>query len=433
MVDEKSQINIYEVAKKIIAQRNFITISELKKFFVYEEGVYLPKGESVVNQILVDSLKGKATKNLRNEIIEQIKIITEVSEEDINLELSDDYICVNNGILNAKTRKIIDHNPKYIFFSKLPVDYVKGVKCPIFENFIKEVVKPYEAEQLQEFVGYTLMTNTAKYEKGIILQGEGGRGKSTFLKIVTELLGKNNVTAFTLQQLQDKVILVELHGKIANISMDIPKDRLLNVEHIKSITSGDRITGRGLFKGPLTFVPNCKMMFSCNNLPEPTYGNDRAFFSRWVYIKFIGPNFREPDEFGIRKAIGDYDRIIVKKELSGILNWALEGYEMVNLTQFSDVDANETRIKWMRNSNNTMVYAFDRLVQTYDSNDVIKKRDVYSDYERYCKINQETPLSQRSFHPKLKELLGLEECHTKKNDTIQRPAWRGIKFKDGGI
>lgn len=425
MVDKKNinKVDINLIAQKLIMKFHFITPQETKQLCIYKDGVYDLDGEDFVEHQLVKHLGSNATKRNRTEIIEQIKILTLKPIKDIKYK---DMICVNNGILNLKTKKLTPHNHKNVFFSKLHINYDRKVKYPKFSKFLSEVVSKYDSQQLQEFVGYCLMIDTAKYEKALILHGEGGRGKSTFLKIITSLLGKENISAFTLQQLQDKVILVELFGKVCNISMDIPNDKIISSEHIKSIISGDRITGRGLFKKPMTFIPTCKLMFSCNNLPEPNLKDGDSFFDRWIYIKFSGQNFRRTDKHGLRKGTPDLDKQIVKKELSGILNWALEGYDHVQLSEFADVKG--VKIKWLRNSDNVFAYRTDKLVETFDDDNWIVKKDIYKNYRKYCKENKFVPLKSNSFHQRLEKMMEIEEY----NPTIdgkQRRAWCGLKFK----
>ena len=425
MIKEKEKINIHQIAHKLISHYHFITPVETKQLHVYKEGVYDNDGEDIAKLWIVQTLKEKATTKLRQEIIDQIKILTLKSIDEVRNK-NENLICVNNGILNLEIKELISHSPEYIFFSKFSVDYDKDAKCPIFEKYLKEVVSNYDAQQLQEFVGYILMIQNTKYEKALILHGEGGRGKSTFLKIITALLGEKNTCAYTLQQLQDKVILVELFGKVVNISMDIPNERILNNEHIKSIISGDRITGRGLFRGPLTFVPTCKLMFSCNILPEPNIADGDAFFDRWIYIKFDKLNFRTLDDSGLRRAIPDYDKIIIKKELSGILNWAIEGYNLVKLSEFADVKG--VKNKWLRNSDNVLAYRIDRLNETFEDEDWIVKKDIYKDYRDYCKKKKFVAVKSNAFHQKLQKMMEIEEY----NPTIegkQRRAWCGVKFK----
>lgn len=420
----KSKTDINLIAKNLIKQHHFITPQETKQLCFYKDGVYNDEGEDFVERILVEELGNRATKRNRTEIIDQIKILTLKSIKDID---NGEMICINNGILDLRYDKIEKkpHTYNHIFFNKLPVDYDEEAKCKKFDKYLNDVVNKYDAQQLQEFVGYSLMTNTTKYEKALILHGEGGRGKSTFLKIITALFGKDNTCAFTLQQLQDKVILVELFGKICNISMDIPNDKILSTEHIKSIVSGDRITGRGLFKKPLTFIPTCKLMFSCNNLPEPNLKDGDSFYDRWIYIKFQGQNFRKTDKQGLRLGKPDLDKIIVKNELSGILNWALEGYNLVKLSEFADVKG--VKAKWLRNSNHVFAYRIDRLTETFDDKDWVVKKDIYKDYRKYCKNMKFIPVRSNSFHQRLQKMMEIEEY----NPTIdgnQRKAWCGLKF-----
>ena len=419
----KVKVDINLIANKLINIHSFITPQETKQLCIYKDGVYDLNGEDIVECELVKCLGSRATKRNRTEIIEQIKILSSKLIKDI---VNEDLICVNNGILNLKTKELLAHSPQYIFFNKLPVNYDKDAECHKFFKYLDDVLNKYDIQQLQEFVGYSLMTDTTKYEKALILHGEGGRGKSTFLKIITALFGKENTCAFTLQQLQDKVILVELFGKICNISMDIPNEKIISSEHIKSIISGDRITGRGLFKKPLTFTPTCKLMFSCNNLPEPNLNDGDSFFDRWIYIKFDGQNYRKTDSDGLRMGIPDLDKQIVKKELSGVLNWALEGYEFVQLSEFADVKG--VKNKWLRNSDNVYAYRIDRLTETFDDENWITKKDIYNDYRQYCKEKRFVPVKSIIFHQKLQKMMEIEE-YNPLVDGKQRKAWYGLKWK----
>jgi putative DNA primase/helicase len=421
----KEKININQIAQKLISHFHFITPNENKKLYVYKDGVYNSNGESIAELWLVKTLKSQATKSIRQEIIEQIKILSQKNMQEIKNK-NEELICVENGILNIETKELIQHSPDYIFFSKFPVIYNPSSDCPEFKKFLKDALNDADIQTLQEFVGYTLLVNSTKYEKALILHGEGGRGKSTFLKIITALLGRDNVCAFTLQQMQDKVILVELFGKVANISMDIPSEKILNNEHIKSIVSGDRITGRGLFKGPLTFTPTCKLMFSCNVLPEPDLRDGDAFFDRWIYIKFEGLNFRKAMKDGVKMGKPDYDKLIIKQELSGILNWAIDGYHFLKLTEFIDIKG--VKKKWLRNSDNVLAYCGDKLIETFEDKDWIVKKDIYKDYRDYCKIKKFVPLKSNSFHMKLQKLIEVEEFNPTINGK-QRRAWCGVKFR----
>jgi phage/plasmid-associated DNA primase len=51
-----------------------------------------------------------------------------------------------------------------------------------------KVLKPKDIFTALQFIGYCLF-RTAKYEKGALLIGKGGNGKSTFLRLIDHFLG----------------------------------------------------------------------------------------------------------------------------------------------------------------------------------------------------------------------------------------------------
>jgi hypothetical protein len=51
---------------------------------------------------------------------------------------------------------------------------------------------------LQEFLGYVLMP-TCCFEKALFMYGTGANGKSTVIKILEVIIGKNNISHLTLR------------------------------------------------------------------------------------------------------------------------------------------------------------------------------------------------------------------------------------------
>lgn len=76
-----------------------------------------------------------------------------------------------------------------------------------------------------------------------MLLGPGGNGKSTFLEVVTKMLGSDNVSAVTLQALNDdKFAPARLYGKLANVFADLPPKALTSASIFKAIVGGDTIS-----------------------------------------------------------------------------------------------------------------------------------------------------------------------------------------------
>ena len=101
------------------------------------EGIYIPNGKSYIQekcrQILGDAYSTRVYKN----VIEKIKADTFIEAKDFFEEPHVDLICVNNGVLNLKTKKLMNFSPEYKFFGKHPVTFVTGQDCPSIKKFFK--------------------------------------------------------------------------------------------------------------------------------------------------------------------------------------------------------------------------------------------------------------------------------------------------------
>ena len=172
-----------------------------------------------------------------------------------------------------------------IFLKKIPIKYNPNADCPKIKEFINQIMREEDVVVLQELAGYCLWKDYP-IQKAFALVGEGSNGKSTFLRLLTKLLGKENVSSISLQDLvNNRFAVANLYGKLANIFADLPPEILKDTAKFKMLTGGDIITAEKKFKNPFKFYNYAKLIFSCNRLPV-TYDDTTAFFRRWVIINF---------------------------------------------------------------------------------------------------------------------------------------------------
>src|SRR5208283_4151429 len=117
-----------------------------------------------------------------------------------------EWINLESGILNINAFEIIPHSEEFYFTQILPIDFDPESKkrCDNFEKFLATNVKtPEVIAQLQEFTGYCLVRH-AKYEKALYLLGPGADGKSTYMKILRELVGPENCSAVSFGAIEDQ-------------------------------------------------------------------------------------------------------------------------------------------------------------------------------------------------------------------------------------
>lgn len=108
-----------------------------------------------------------------------------------------------------------------------------------------------------------------------IFTGIGSNGKSKMIDLLTETLGtyagslppdvltlKNNNANGATPYLADK------KGKRFLVLQEPEGDSTIQVGKMKGLSGGDKVPARGLFKDPIEYVPQFKMILVCNKLPK---------------------------------------------------------------------------------------------------------------------------------------------------------------------
>ena len=227
--------------------------------------------------------------SFKNVILDWRKLLDGVLE-DAFLQHSPDLIVRHFIPWSIETGIIVKHyNEEYTpeNFGKITDEYT-----PSFKELFKQWVNDNWIN-LYEIIGYTLYP---KYDlhKAVMLVGQGSNGKSTFLSLLRILLGAENVSAISLQELCDpdnRFAKTQLFGKLANIYPDLPREPVTDTGTFKMLTGEDMLMADRKFKEPIRFVNYAKLIFSANELPkvsDTTY----AFWRRWIVIRF--PNQFKP-------------------------------------------------------------------------------------------------------------------------------------------
>ena len=150
-------------------------------------------------------------------------------------------------------------------------------------------------------------------------------GKSTLYNVMLALLGDYGATTLfdtfgsrrDDQQETPKNGLAALVGKRLVVAIESAQNFKLNVNLVKSISGNDPITCRFLFKEFFTYTPQFKVWLASNNPPRISDDNNAI----WDRMQRTDWNIR----IGEEEEVKGLSNIIVAEELSGILNWALEG------------------------------------------------------------------------------------------------------------
>ncbi|MCZ2808294.1 MAG: phage/plasmid primase, P4 family, partial [Candidatus Bathyarchaeota archaeon] len=318
-------------------------------------------------------------------VIDDVTASTYMKREEFTAPIQ--YIPIKNGVLDISQNpvKLLKHDKKYYFTKQLPVAYHPEAECPKFLKFLSEIL-PDETHrlQVQEMFGWSLWRDYS-HQIAFILIGEGSNGRSTLLNVLRSLLGDRNVAALSLQCLcKNRFAVAELYQKFADIAPDIPRDKIEDSSAFKNLTGGDLLTAEKKFRNPFRFVNYAKLIFSANKLP---YSKDKtyAYYRRWMLILFnirFGDGGQPVDKRMLEK-------ITTPEELSGILNWALEGLKRLNEQgDFTGrMSVAETEKYYERLVSPVYMFLSDCIAETKDPQEYIPKDYLWDEVLRYCQDN----------------------------------------------
>lgn len=260
-------------------------------------------------------------------LAQRIEIATTLDQ--FNREEESDVIACPNGILDLSKGKIIASDPKYRLTHVMGTRFDPDATCETWDNFVSSCMG--EDKQLiiylQKITGYFLSGRT-HLQSVFVVYGVPGTGKSVYLAVMSKLLGgyfkelhKNTLILNSGSENAKMSSLAQaIHCRLATIAETSSKDTW-DESLVKQISGNDPVTAKMSHKDTVVFTPRFKVCIRANNLPsEDQY--DEGLWSRLTFIPFE-VRFRgttKDDKFLIGK---------LSKELPGILNWAVKGYQML--------------------------------------------------------------------------------------------------------
>jgi putative DNA primase/helicase len=156
-----------------------------------------------------------------------------------------------------------DFDPNDFLFYQLSFDFDPNAGVDLFDKFLKRVlIDEKDRMILAEYAGYIFLRNrTLKLEKSLILYGTGANGKSTFFEILYALLGKENITTFSLHTLTNETGYqrAQIQNKLLNYASEISVK--MDSAVFKQLSSGEPVEARLPYSNPFIMEEYAKMIF----------------------------------------------------------------------------------------------------------------------------------------------------------------------------
>jgi len=290
----------------------------------------------------------------------------------------------------------MDNRATYFLDMKINQDDPK-----MFLKFLDECFEPdLDADRkillLQEFVGACLMGMATKYQRAVILFGEGANGKSVFQKIVCSLFEGKSITAVAPQDMDNEYRRALLSRSRLNVVTEIPENDILESGSIKALIVGDELDARPIRQDPFSFHPRAGHLFSANTLPG-VRDMSHGFWRRWMVIRFNR-------EFSESEQIKGLDDMIIEKEKAQILWWALEGASRLAKNGAYSVPASVQMAvdSWRQEADSVAIYLENCCTVGNDYETSANK--IYAHYREWSKTMGHGACSSTKFSVRMKRL-----------------------------
>jgi len=239
-----------------------------------------------------------------------------------------------NGTLNLETLEFRKHCKEDLLTNINDIRYDLEGKCRRWYKFLrerfgndKELIK-----FVQKFFGY-ILSGENNEQKIFLIVGPGATGKSMLINILRKLLGTSVVIIpeeYMLQGINSTPDMMErtratLAGKRAGIVSEVNRGKHFNEALLKNITGEKYLSGRYINQNKFDFENFCRLIIVSNFMPNFDY-IDKAFRRRIIVIPCDNVIAEENQDKNLEDKL--------EEELSGIMNWAIEGIKLYRKEKF---------------------------------------------------------------------------------------------------
>ena len=368
--------------------------------YIYRDGVFRPDLSGAELKTMIRRLiypqfvKSTTIKRIYELFLSDAELQTSV--EQLN-DYPAEWINFQNGFYDPKSKRMIPHAAKYKAVNQIPHDYdpeaeLRGAMVQDWLRFISE--DPEDIEMLTQFAGLC-MTRDTRQQKFLILNGEGGTGKSTVIRMIDKMIGAENISNISLSQLAQRFAAFGLLGKLMNSCADLEIDALSDVSMLKKVLGEDTLSAEAKGKDAISFRSYAKLIFSANELPIVKAEKTNGFYRRLLVLTMNRvPERQEPDFFDRLSAdMDDFIRICVR---------ALE--KLYQAGRITESKGSADAVKRLRYESDTVeaFIASNLRICPDDPQHRTTRSAMFDEYQEYCKAMGRQSLTKQNFFRSMK-------------------------------
>ena len=313
-------------------------------------------------------------------------------------------VVMKNGVFDTMDMTVKEFGDRFMTNMSVPYEYNPNEVAVGWKRFLNEVLPDIDMQMLlQEFIAAAYVDRRmAKIEYALILLGKGSNGKSVVFEVLSELIGSDSMSNFSIADLigqKREQNVAAANGKRINYCSEIHTTEIdeHNADAFKSLVSGEDQMARNLYREPFKATNIPLIMANANKMPR-LKDTSTALQRRLLIIPF--ETYIPEEKQNIELATE------LKKELSGIFNWVMEGlgrlktnkykitvpFKVKKIVQEYIID-NDTVSRWLM-ERNTLPR---RDAQGIAELKYINTSELFSEFNEWCKKSNELLKTRREF------------------------------------
>ena len=203
----------------------------------------------------------------------------------------------------------------------------------------------------------------------MIAKGQSNTGKTQISKVLRALL-RNAASGTQVRHLEGDFGLESFVGATGWVADDaVGQNEKLDPETFKLLVTGENITVMRKYLPPLETSFDFPIFLTCNHLPK-VKDDSSAVYNRCLIVPM--EHVFNPDEAPAEAT----SSTVIREELAGVLNWALEGWRRLEERgRFDPPEAMLNRIKEFQSDNAPLLAWIDECVDV-DQGYEVERRDL---------------------------------------------------------
>lgn len=257
-----------------------------------EYGLHVPAEAQV--QSLARQLNTNVTTAEMKEVMFHLRVEAPRRERDT----CRDWVPVNNGIVDYRTKELLPFTPEAIFTSKSQVNYNPDAQNPVFHNtddntdwdvesWMREVAGSQElAEVIWQTIGATLRPYVRWNKSAWYYSESGNNGKGSIIELARQLLGSRAYASIPLNDFSKEFALEPLTQASAILVDENDVGTFIDkAANLKAIITGDVISINRKFRSPISYQFHGFMIQCLNEFPK-IKDRSESFYRRQLFIPF---------------------------------------------------------------------------------------------------------------------------------------------------